>query len=487
MKRISSLLIALTFLLSAISSISAVAQEINSCKSFTGEEIHDLFEFEPSQRITALVGEITRLSGLKAEGFDIKAANVGSAAAIICGKQRKLFYSSSFFSKISTSNGSEWAVRGILAHEVGHHLNGDPLTDEVDRKQQELAADDFSGFIICQMGGTVHEAQAAIELTAQRSHPSYPPLTARIEATSVGWNRALEQKKCPPEATNIPPDERLTDLGGTLLIDAEAAGNLGGKTVLKAGWIHFENVQLEVDHPLVLFAERITFDARSWLRGPDLRLIARDIEGGTLIADGTEGRPGGKIMLAAETVTGTTATARGGDGLAGQHGTDGNPGPRGGDGRSGRCGPGALGQFRSSKAGGSGGNGGDGGDGSPGGDGSNGGHVVLLSYRQNAVYTSVEGGFGGEGGQGGRGGPGGAGGRGGSGCSGIGGNQPTRPDGTDGHTGRDGRDGADGARGTDGRVWKAPLVLGQLRGALEEASGDPQQAAEALEAWAVTQ
>lgn len=448
-----------SILLAWASGRSAQAQldpRIGSCRALTGQEI-EFDEFEPSPEVKELVDDIITNWGLGIKDFDLKAASVPNAAAVICDGKRKLLYSPTYFINTANAAGSEWPVKAILAHEVGHHLRGHTLSTGV-RRAVELEADDFSGFVLCTLGATLRDAQQGIAWGAQSPDPSYPEPQERRDSVAQGWERALQQGKCPKEVKSILPSYNLTDRRDTVEITAENVAEIASKGEIVADQVVFHNVKVEATKPLTILANRITFDNRSVLHGRKIALIAKEIQGGTVSSDGGPGEGGGEILVAAYAITGTTLTARGGDGRNGKAGDDGRDGSPGHNGTNGKCGAGMFGDFRGSTDGSAGAPGTDGGDGDPGGDGGDGGVVELLTFRQSAVFLDVKEGLGGTGGPGGRGGRGGPGGRGGSGCSGIGGSQPSRPDGADGLDGRQGRPGGPGRRGKEGRIRQQALI-----------------------------
>lgn len=82
--------------------------------------------------------------------FEIRVTGVPNAATITEGSQRYILYNQNFIREISTVAESEWAATSILAHEVGHHLNGHTLDGRGSRPTIELEADYFSGYIFAE-------------------------------------------------------------------------------------------------------------------------------------------------------------------------------------------------------------------------------------------------------------------------------------------------------------------------------------------------
>ena len=64
----------------------------------------------------------------------------------------------------------------ILAHEVGHHINGHTLGASMsayENRIQELEADEFSGFVMQKIGATLEQAIDAIASLASSGDDSY--------------------------------------------------------------------------------------------------------------------------------------------------------------------------------------------------------------------------------------------------------------------------------------------------------------------------
>ena len=164
----------------------------NSC-SYYGEEITDqVYGFSSSKEAEDIVTDILDVVGLK-PNFKIKAGNVPNALATIQNGERLIIYSQNFILKINNSTGTDWAGISIMAHEVGHHLNGHTISGTGSRPPLELESDEFSGFICGKMGATLQEAQSAInQAGSSRGSATHPPKSARLEAIAVGWNKARE-------------------------------------------------------------------------------------------------------------------------------------------------------------------------------------------------------------------------------------------------------------------------------------------------------
>ena len=83
--------------------------------------------------------------------------NIFNALAVTYKGERHILYDGEFMKKISELT-NDWSSTFILAHEVGHHINGHTrdfllatvLDDQslADRRKEELEADEFASFIV---------------------------------------------------------------------------------------------------------------------------------------------------------------------------------------------------------------------------------------------------------------------------------------------------------------------------------------------------
>jgi len=141
----------------------------------------------------AIITEIINVVGLKPR-FEVRAANVPNAAAVIMNGQRYILYNQEFVSSLNRALRTDWAGVSILAHEIGHHLNGHTLSKSGSNQRDELEADEFSGFVLRKMGASLSEAQAAISVLAdEEDSRTHPGRDSRLAAISKGWRNAEGQ------------------------------------------------------------------------------------------------------------------------------------------------------------------------------------------------------------------------------------------------------------------------------------------------------
>lgn len=138
--------------------------------------------------------EITDVVGLKPR-FELQATTaVQNAAAVVYGGKRFLLYNPNFVAAVNRAGRSDWAGISILAHEMGHHLNGHTLKAGGSNPTDELEADEFSGFVLRKMGASLAEAQAGMAVVSdEEASPTHPGRSTRLKAIGEGWQRASQQ------------------------------------------------------------------------------------------------------------------------------------------------------------------------------------------------------------------------------------------------------------------------------------------------------
>lgn len=140
-----------------------------------------------------IIKEIIDVVGLKPR-FQVMEADVDNAAAVIYNGQRYILYNREFVAAVNNAVKTDWAAVSILAHEIGHHLNGHTLSRGGSNPQDELEADEFSGFVLRKMGASLADAQAAINLLSEeRGSHTHPGRSTRLASIGRGWNNADNQ------------------------------------------------------------------------------------------------------------------------------------------------------------------------------------------------------------------------------------------------------------------------------------------------------
>ena len=148
-------------------------------------------------------------------------SGVNNASATSYKGIRYIFYNDSFMNKIVNRTNS-WSNLSILAHEVGHHINGHTMdmvlyandvvtaVSKEKGREQELEADYFSGFVMAKLGATSSEAtqvMAMISSDADDTNSSHPAKSKRLEAITKGFKAGYVK---PSVVVNSPVDKQET-------------------------------------------------------------------------------------------------------------------------------------------------------------------------------------------------------------------------------------------------------------------------------------
>ncbi len=196
------------FLITFIFLNSSHAQELfkrDSYCSYSGNNgsTVDIYTFNPDEAANRAVDKILKYTGLN-KNFIIKAANVNNAEASIQGNTRFVLYSQEFMIRIKQITNTDWAAVSIMAHEIGHHLQGHTLLSGGSRPSIELEADKYSGFILQKMGATLEQALAAMKaIPNENGTETHPGKQARLAAITNGWIEARDLTS-PPEPNKKP-------------------------------------------------------------------------------------------------------------------------------------------------------------------------------------------------------------------------------------------------------------------------------------------
>ena len=174
----------------AVVSIS-FATPVNETKNYadtTSAKIEGIHE---------MLQEILSATGLQSD-FELKEANVLNIEASISHRKRYILYNPTYITSLNNISKNKWAVMALLAHEIGHHLNGHTIRKGGSTPELELQADEFAGFILHKLGATLQQSQNVMHLIAKtKESKTHPSRNSRLLAIEKGWNKAsgLEQMK----------------------------------------------------------------------------------------------------------------------------------------------------------------------------------------------------------------------------------------------------------------------------------------------------
>ncbi len=166
--------------------------------------------FTSNSEAVECVDRIIGQTGLKRNFMVLRDDRQSNACALIQGDQRYILYNNGFMEMVKDMAQSNWSSISILAHEVGHHLNGHTLLAGGSRPDIELEADEFSGFVLYMLGASLEDAQAAMKsLASENDGPTHPGKFKRLRAIQDGWSRAA--RTYPRQRQPVPEEEPETE------------------------------------------------------------------------------------------------------------------------------------------------------------------------------------------------------------------------------------------------------------------------------------
>ena len=128
--------------------------------------------------------------------------DISNAVAVTFKGDRFILFDGAFMRKINQAT-NNWSYLFILAHEVGHHINGHTrdfllatvLDDQSleDRRKEELEADEFASFVVSKLGASYSQIEETIDLIASNEidlYSTHPNYDKRIAAVKRGFERA---------------------------------------------------------------------------------------------------------------------------------------------------------------------------------------------------------------------------------------------------------------------------------------------------------
>lgn len=220
-------------------------QRIVGC-SYDGSQINtnglcQQLNFASNSDAETAIDDMLKQIGLKRNFAIMECPGTQNCMAVTIEGIRFIIYDNAFLEKFKTYSFSEkslslgnkpqadWAAISIMAHEVGHHLNGHTLQMGGSKPDLELEADEFSGFILYKLGATLTQAQQAMRNPLISDYGSYthPARNLRLSAIATGWNNA---RNLSPSFN--PPTPDLPDVPEMVFIQG-GSFNMGYNSLLE--------------------------------------------------------------------------------------------------------------------------------------------------------------------------------------------------------------------------------------------------------------
>jgi hypothetical protein len=166
--------------------------------AYTPPSANNISEEKEMAWMEDIVKDILRIVGLQQKIKLYALPNSNNCSAVCLenevGSDRYIVFDWLFLQRFEKTT-NRWFVAGVVAHELGHHLNGHTLSGYGSRPDNELEADAFAGFIMQKMGAGKEEAKSIFSfLNEEQGPPTHPKKAQRYQAVERGWNDAANQK-----------------------------------------------------------------------------------------------------------------------------------------------------------------------------------------------------------------------------------------------------------------------------------------------------
>jgi hypothetical protein len=152
--------------------------------------------FPPSIHAERVVDEILNIVGLS-RNFELLAAECNTVLATEIKKKPYIFYNPQFLNKLFTLE-TKWEVYAAMAHAIGHHLNSHEFEADESNKRfdMEVNADKFAGAVLYDFGIRRDQlSKIYYEIILSEDLKTHPPISIRITAVEMGWEKMHEIKK----------------------------------------------------------------------------------------------------------------------------------------------------------------------------------------------------------------------------------------------------------------------------------------------------
>lgn len=195
----------LFYLVVLIITNSVFAQNSDLNKQKKAYELCAAFSnFSNSVEANSALKKILSVVGV-AQNFVMKDCNnVSNASAIQVEGIRYIFYNPEWMRSVDSNYSN--AGMFVLAHEVGHHVNGHTVDAVLlmtkivnskslnEKRQQELQADEFAGFVMAKLGTPLSQINEILYDTtsdADDTNSTHPSRTKRLQAVKKGYENGL--------------------------------------------------------------------------------------------------------------------------------------------------------------------------------------------------------------------------------------------------------------------------------------------------------
>tara|TARA_R110002049_G_scaffold117332_3_gene270673 strand:+ start:67581 stop:68696 length:1116 start_codon:yes stop_codon:yes gene_type:complete len=157
------------------------------------------------QNVWTVIDDILAVSGLSPNFQVVETEKVENAAAVVLDGERYLAFNPDWMAQYKTDQAEKWRLYGVIAHEVGHHLQGHTITGNGSRPPTELEADEYAGFTLAALGASLEQSQSLWVTLSESGSATHPPRHQRLAAVERGWIRRNGRGPAAPTPALQPP------------------------------------------------------------------------------------------------------------------------------------------------------------------------------------------------------------------------------------------------------------------------------------------
>lgn len=221
-----------------------------------------------SSEIWHYVQDILQVAGLAPNFELISTEQVGNAAAALDGAKRVLYYNPKWVDGIAKTD--RWRMYGLLAHEIGHHLQGHTLLKTGSAPPIELEADRYAGFVLAKLGADLPQSTSLWNSISEQASATHPGRADRIAKVTEGWKAGGgKATPLPAQPPAKPVEYVLAASNSRLLTQQDVAG-------LAPPMLRIARNEIFARHGFTFESEdlRAYFGAKSWYqpRGKNVTL-----------------------------------------------------------------------------------------------------------------------------------------------------------------------------------------------------------------------
>lgn len=212
-------------------------------------------------------------------------SNIDNALAITSEGIRYILYNSGFMSSFSVSD--DWPNLFILAHEIGHHINGHVINAGYagatadgpygsskggegglqaylkSLRQYELESDEFAAFILTELGAELNEIKDIFsELKEEKgdiTYSTHPKKSNRLKAVLAGYDKSIRRGGSDYFANSYQKGEEFFYAGS----EKEKQGdNYGALSAYNQAITFFSTHYNHSINSLFLFSNQVTYEIK---------------------------------------------------------------------------------------------------------------------------------------------------------------------------------------------------------------------------------